>query len=174
MRKEEYFTKLELQERTSISQVPPNLYKQDRDWTCAIACIRTLMSGIIENVPSEDYFIEKYKLKPGPLYSKNIKELKILNEYNVIYGCDNKSNFDDITNLLKQNYFIMLESMVNYSHWMVLLGYYVVGKNIEEYKLLFYDPYYNDLRLIRTDEFISMWRDGGSDILNDFIAIKNF
>ena len=59
---------------------------------------------------------------------------------------------------------------------MVLLGYYVVKdtKNLEEHKILFYDPYY-DLKLLNADEFIGMWIDGNYEntkVKNDFIALK--
>lgn len=172
MRKEEFFTKNVLKENKSVSQVPPILYKQERDWTCAIACIRTLISAINEDVPTEEYFIEKYNLKPGPLYSNDVMNLKILEKYNVKYGCLKDIDFNEIVNLLNEGYYIMLESMVNYSHWMVLLGYFAVSEDIEQYKLLFFDPYYEEVRLIRADEFIGMWQDGDGKIKHDFIAIK--
>ena len=88
----------------------------------------------------------------------------------------NEDLTDEILNLLENGYYIMLESMVNYSHWMVLLGYYVVKdtKNLEEHKILFYDPYYDDLKLLNADEFIGMWIDGNYEntkVKNDFIVI---
>ena len=41
-------------------------YKQERDWTCSIACIRTMMSKFNENVQTEDYFINTFNIKPVP------------------------------------------------------------------------------------------------------------
>lgn len=172
MRKDELFVKRELLIKNSISQTPPKLYPQERDWTCCIACIRTLLSAGKAPILSEDDIVKKYKISPGPLYSKDIKKLNLLYKYDVKYGCDNDITFDEIIKLMQENYFIMLESMVNYSHWMVLLGYYTNTDDIENYKLLFFDPYYNEVRLIRTDEFINMWSDGDSDIERDYLAIK--
>ena len=77
---------------------------------------------------------------------------------------------------MEQGYFVMLESMINYAHWTVLLGYYpLCGNDLEKAKLLMYDPYYDEVRLVNADEFISMWRDGSYEttrIDRDFIAVK--
>ena len=160
-----------------MSLTPPYLYPQERDWTCSIACIRTILSAIINSVPKEDYIIEKYNMTPGPYYSKDIKNLGILNSYDVKYGCDNTNViFENIINMVKDGYYIMLESMINYSHWLVFLGYYTYNTNdIEKAKLLMYDPYYNEVRLVNADEFITMWIDGdyeNSRIEKDYIAIR--
>ena len=178
MRKSEFFEKMVLRNTDSISAVPPKLFHQERDWTCSIACIRTLLSAIEETVPAEDEFVEKYGLVPGPHYSRDIKKLNLLEGYDVIYGCDDRDdNFDDILDMMKQGYYIMLESMVNYSHWLVLLGYFASAdtNDIEKTKLLFFDPYYNELKLLNTEEFIGMWIDGNyavSKVKHDYIAIK--
>ena len=44
----------------------------------------------MNNVPDEKYFVDKYELTPGPYYSKDIKRLGILDEYDAIYRCDEK------------------------------------------------------------------------------------
>lgn len=56
----------------------------------------------------------------------------------------------------------MLESMYNFSHWMVFVGYFPVRgtSNIEEHRMLFYDPYLDSMRLIGAEEFEGMWLDG--------------
>lgn len=182
-RKWEYFKPYTINKRESLSQVPPFLYPQERDWTCSIACIRTLLSGVMKNVPEEETLVEKYRLNPGPHYSKDIKEKGILQDIlkpeKIIFGCDQKNaQFSDILNYMEEGYYIMLESMVNYSHWMVLLGYYVTvdEANPEKCRLLFYDPYYNEVKLLNYDEFIGMWIDGNykvSNVEKDFIAIRS-
>ena len=159
------------------AKVPAKMYPQETDWTCSIACIRTMLSGILNEVPSEEEFITQYNLKPGPHYSKDIKQLGILQAYDVLYGCDNHDvSFDDILDYVESGYSVMLECMYNYAHWFVLLGYYpIVGENIEKSKILVYDPYYNEVRLLNADEFITMWIDGNyehSRIEKDFIAFK--
>ena len=178
MRKEVYFKKRVTEEHDSVSMTPPALYRQEADWTCAIACVRTILSGVTEEIPAEDAIAGRYQLVPGPQYSKDIKKWDFLNEFDVKYGCDYDSmEFDRIIRMMKDGYFVMLESMVNYAHWMVLLGYYTLQstEDIEKYQLLFYDPYYDRIRLMNADEFINMWFDGDhgkSGVVNDFVAIK--
>lgn len=176
VRKQEYFEAIKLKHKDVISCTPSTLFPQETDWTCSIACIRTILSGICKNIPEEEFFINKYNLTPKPYYSNDIKNLGILNEYNAIYGQDIKNNnIDNVLDYVENGYFVMLESMYNYAHWMVLLGYYPLENNIEKSKLLMFDPYYNEIRLINVDEFIGMWMDGNyakNSIENDFIAIK--
>ncbi len=177
-RKSEYFGKYTTNKHDSVGRIPKQLYRQETDWTCAIACLRTMISGIDKEVFPENHYVEKFSLKPGPYYSKNIKAYNMLDEYDVIYGCDMPDvNFDDIISMMENGYYIMLESMVNYSHWMVLLGYLTVktSDELEGYMLMFYEPYYNEVRMINADEFRGVWRDGPYEttkVEKDFIAIK--
>jgi len=180
MTRKHFFPKQpELAHQTVIANPPKTLYPQGTDWTCSIACIRTMLSGIMDTVPCEEEIIEKYALKPGPHYSGDIKRLGILEGYDAVYGCDhNGVDFDSILSYMKNGYYIMLESMYNYAHWYVLLGYYPLSEgNIETGSLLIYDPYYHNTRLLNTDEFICMWIDGNyakSGIERDFIALKKY
>ncbi len=175
----EYFEKSSTKKHNSVGMVPKKLYRQEKDWTCALACIRTMLSGTGTQVLPESYYVEKYSLKPGPQYSKNIKSYNMLNEFDVIYGCDKTDiTFDDIITLMEEGYFIMLESMVNYSHWMVLLNYLTVEtpSEFEGYTLLFYEPYYNEVRMMNADEFCGVWRDGPYEktkVERDFIALRS-
>lgn len=78
---------------------------------------------------------------------------------------------------MKSGYYIMLESMINYSHWMVLLGCFVFNRDSdsETDTLVFFDPYYNSLKTMLLDEFINVWEDANSEennVVKDFIAIK--
>ena len=161
---------------SSSSAKVKRLYKQERDWTCSLACIRTILSGVGKKVYKEDYYIKKFKMKPGPYYSKDIKRIGLLEEYDVKFGCDYKNTtFDTVLDLMEVGYGIMLESMLNYSHWMVLIGYYKLSNNIEENVIACYEPYYNKIRLMNVDEFIGMWIDGNyakTKVEKDFIAIR--
>lgn len=176
-RTEEYFQKYKLRHNKVVSMQPRELFPQETDWTCVVACIRTLLSGITDHVPAEQEFVAACNMKPGPHYSKEIKDSRILDQYDVVYGCDiEQKDFDMILDYMEQGYYIMLESMYNYAHWMVMLGYYPVeGSDIEKSKLLMFDPYYDQVRLIHVDEFISMWMDGdfaNNGIMRDFIGIR--
>lgn len=177
MKKQELFEKYTLMNKDVVCNVPKKFYPQERDWTCSIACIRTLLTKIDENIKPEDYFIETYNLQPGPLFSKDIKRLNILKDYNVLFGCDFENpTFDDLIAFLKDGYYIMIESMLNFSHWLVLIGYFPSSDfEIEKGRILVYDPFYDCVRLLILDECISMWIDGNfhmNNIEKDFIAIK--
>lgn len=177
-RKMECFNTPPLKTTDSLSNVPLKLYPQERDWTCSIACIRSLLSAVSAEVPDEDTLVEKYSLIPGPHFSRDIKRLNILEGYDVIYGCDHKEiDFDALMELYRKGYYVMTEGMINYSHWLVFLGYFTIGEytDPERNRVLFFDPYYNEIRILRADEFINMWIDGNhekSGIERDFIAIK--
>jgi len=176
-KKYELFDEKKINHNYSVSSGCCRLFQQERDWTCAVACIRSIMSGLVTIIPSEDNVVDLYNLVPGPLYSKDIKKLGILKDFDVKYGCDNINvSFDMILSYLENGYHIMVESMYNYAHWMVLLGYYPLRGGIEKSELLLYDPYYDRVRLVIVDEFLSMWIDGNHTenmIEKDFVAIKS-
>jgi len=161
----------------SVSFTPPKLYPQERDWTCAVACIRTILSAFGNDV-SEDELINKYSMTPGPYFSKDIKKLGLLENLDVIYGCDlDAAKLDTVIDYMKDGYYIMVESMINFAHWHVVLGYYTISDftDVEKFKFLMYDPYYNELKLVNVDEFDGMWLDGNhakNGIEKDFIAIR--
>lgn len=145
-------------------------YPQERDWTCCFACIRTLLT----DPPEEDFFSKD--LEPGPFFSKDVLERKILSGLDVKYGCEEQLEFDGILDLMKQGYNVMVECMINYSHWVVILGYYPKGEQQADNYLLIFDPYYNEVRLIRTEELMGMWCDGEPSpdrVMFDYIAIRN-
>lgn len=177
-RKHDFFEMDKLSHEDVVVSAPKKFFPQETDWTCSIACIRTLLSGFLREVPGEIFFIESYHLIPGPHYSKDIKRLNILEKYDVKFGCDSVDNsFDKILDYMEEGYGVMVECMYNYAHWFVLLGYYPLEEgDIEKSKLLVYDPYYDEMRLLRVEEFINMWVDGNYEntrIEKDFIAIKS-
>lgn len=70
----------------------------------------------------------------------------------------------------------MIETMYNYGHWLVILGYFPHGCQFSDCDILLWDPYLNKVRLENAEEVISMWVDGdhkSSDIVNDYIAVKH-
>ncbi len=161
----------------NINNTPPKFYRQERDWTCSIACLRTLLSGIQDKVESENEFIIKYKFEIEPHYSKDIKYRNIFtDDLKVIYGCDHKNtSIKQLFSYMEDGYYIMVESMYNYAHWFVLLGYYAIGDDPEKHKISIYDPYYDEVRFLNADEFSGMWLDGDHEktkVYKDFIAIR--
>lgn len=176
-RMNEYFQPDCISRPLCYGNIPNRLYKQERDWTCAFACIRTMLSAFGEE-KEESWYVDEYKLVPGPHFSKDIKRLGILDGYDVIFGCDEtEKSIDKILEYSQQGYYIMLESMYNFAHWMVFVGYFPVrgDTNIEEHKMLFFDPYMDSMRLLSAEEFDGMWLDGNhrdNGVYHDFIAIK--
>ena len=159
MRKSEYFKPpREIQIMNNASMIPGMLYKQNRDWTCALACIRSITHDICY-IGDEDKLIEEYKLEPGPLYSKDIVKLGILDDYHIVTPADYQYGYDAelLYNLLMLNYYVMVETMICYDHWLVLCGY-IANDNtsVEKQYLLLYDPYYDNLRQMSVDEFESV------------------
>jgi len=163
----------------SCSLTPPALYKQNRDWSCSLACARTILSGILgeREVPSEEELIERCALVPGPHYSEELKASGIFADAgDVIWGCDHPDiTLRQLFSYMEQGYYLMAESMYNYAHWYVLLAYYETGSSPEYHKIAAYDPYYDEIRLLNADEFAGMWIDGNyaeSGVERDFIAVK--
>ena len=151
--------------RDTIGNFIAKLYKQDLYWACYIACIRTIVSGIVDDVPSEEQLIANFKLKAENQYSKDIKEKKLLENYDTVYGCDLKSDsitIELVAELMRNGYYIMVESAYNnFAHWDVILKYY----NLREHKLIIYDPYIDEVKTLEADEFNRLWS-------NEFVAIK--
>jgi hypothetical protein len=160
----EYFAERKnLREYTSVARVPSSLFRQERDWTCSVACVRTLLSGVGERVPSENAFIKKYHLVAGDHFVEEIIEKQMFPQYLKIKTYadfpQEELNLELLCKLLNENYFIMAETIINGDHWVVVLGYYAVRdkKNPEEHQILIYDPYYDAVRLVIADEFETMW-----------------
>ena len=227
-RKSEFFEAAPWRQLFSVSKVPPVLYPQEADWTCSVACVRTILSGILggpQGVPGEAEIVARFGLKPGPHFSAEIRDLGLLEPggagrtggaqdagagraggpqgagagepggrpeagsagglcpgiSDVIYGADENlgglKTIPDMCDYMRAGYYVMLESMINYSHWMVMLGYFSLGGSgdSEDGRILFYDTYYDRVRLEIADEFAGMWEDPEADvngIRHDFICVK--
>lgn len=167
-----------ISKKETAIMTPKILYRQERDWTCSIACLRSITSSI-RDVGSEESIIMTHSLIPGPKYSRDLKAMHILDEFDVIYGCDiteKKYAYELLYDLLKQDYFVMVESMINYDHWLVLCAYFINGEDTpDKQTILLYDPYYNEMKLYRAEEFGAMWisgNHGSNGVMLDFVAVK--
>jgi len=175
-RKQEYF-KEDLRDEygTPIGTVCSSVravYPQERDWTCSIACLRTLLSASKVNI-SEDELISKCNISVGPKNSADVSEWEIVKDIKILTGYEHpvKENVLRELTMLMVDYNIMVECMVNYAHWIVLLAYVDLG-DIEKDIIVYYDPYYNRVNEIIADEFASMWYDVGErPIQHDYVAI---
>lgn len=163
---------------TNIWNVPKHFYPQERDWTCSIAVLRTILSSF-SDVASEDEIIEKYGFKEGPHYSCEIQEKNVIDskKVRVYYGCNYRNSgrdFSEILNLLKNGYYVAVETMINFDHWVVLLGYSHLG-DFDDDMITYYCPYFSEIRTVHFSEFVEMWKSGNyaqNDVVNDFIAVK--
>ena len=176
----EHFGELPL--LSSNENVTSNLrrfYRQERDWTCSLACVRSLISSYEKDI-TEENIIKEQGLIPGPHYAKAIKNWKVLSKYNVKSSVDSPIDAhnpaEELYLLLKQGFNVMIETMINYDHWVVVTGIYPSeDKDIGKSQVTYYDPYFNKVRMIFLEELISMWVSGehsANGIINDYIAIK--
>lgn len=154
---------------------PKRCFSQDYDWTCSIACFRSITSHL-SLIKNDKEIIDKFSLKAGPNYSKDIKKWNLLSADNVIYGCDIAEKTPQYLYDLLDEYYVMVECMINYDHWLVVLGYYTNGyKEIDKHQISLYDPFYNNVRVMNAEEFFGMWCSGkheSNGIICDFIAVK--
>lgn len=157
----------------SYTSTIDKMFKQERDWTCAIACLRTLFNGKF----TEDEFIEKHEIQKGPKYSKDIKPWlsSIAHPKDFTLGCDFKYKnilpAERLASLLT-NHNVMVELTLNYAHWVVILHYAHLGSLAEDV-ITIYDPYFNKVRLFPAEEIISMWYGiMEADVENDFVAVR--
>jgi hypothetical protein len=175
-RKFEYFEVEKKENYKSYSNVPPQLMRQERDWTCSVAAVRTILSAFKEKYLSETSFIANYNLTIGEHYTEEILSKKLFGENKKILShLDFKKeelSLKLLNNLLAKKYYIMAECMYNYAHWVVILAYLAVrgSSDTEEHQILFYDPYYDETRLVRADEFATMWCDPDGHY-REFIAV---
>lgn len=141
------------------------------------ACIRTLLSGRTAEVPSENEFIEKFGLVPGPHYTDEFLAKGMLSPARTVKTHKNfrpeEIGLPLLAKLLAEKYYIMAECMYNYAHWVVVLGYFAVRdpEDTEEHRILLYDPYYDQVRLVIADEFLTMWCDPDGHV-KEFVAIR--
>lgn len=136
-----------------------------------------LLSGRTAEVPSENEFIEKFGLVPGPHYTDEFLAKGMLSPARTVKTHKNfrpeEIGLPLLAKLLAEKYYIMAECMYNYAHWVVVLGYFAVRdpEDTEEHRILLYDPYYDQVRLVIADEFLTMWCDPDGHV-KEFVAIR--
>lgn len=160
------------------SSIPPMLYRQERDWTCSIACLRSIASKFT-TMEDESKIIEQYELKPGPHYARDIESKGLLKHFDYEINIEAPDVWRDLHRLyklLKDGATIMVETCRSFDHWLVLLAYFTNGAEYtEDQSILMWDPYYNEPILMRASEFCDIWLSGNwekNKIICDFIAIK--
>lgn len=88
-----------------------------------------------------------------------------------------KKNINTVIDLISDGYDVMMETMLNYAHWVVVIGYFIIEEPVDlgKHTVLVYEPYYDKVRLLIADEFLAMWIDGDhkdTSVVKDFIAFK--
>ena len=122
------------------------LYYQEWDWTCAIACLRSICSSI-KALRTEDEIIEKYKLMPKPRYSQDIKTWDI-KEYHARYGWDEYENINNVGflyRLMKEEWYVSIEGLIMTTGWFCA----------DIFRIILYDPYYNESKQLRAEKSYS-------------------
>lgn len=160
----EYFTYPPLHHNitTAAGVLPPNLYEQERDWTCAIACFRSICNIHM----SEEEFIDKYHPVMGPQFSPDIKAAGWVPEgFDVRYGCDDFSSIDasDLWYMLNSGYKVMVEWDLSAGHWCVLTSI-TPALTDSGYEMTCFDPYFKRMRVFDLGEFFCM--------CHDYIAVR--
>lgn len=157
----------------SYASTIDKMFRQERDWTCAIACLRTLFNGKF----TEDELIEKHEIEKGPKYSKDIKPWieGLARPRDYYLGCDykyvNVRPAERLATLLN-SYNVMVELTLNYAHWVVILHYAHLGSLADDVVTI-YDPYFNKVRLFPAEEILSMWYGiMEAEIEHDFVAVR--
>ena len=153
------------------------LHRQHHDWTCSVACLRSILKLSM----TEDEFVTQFAMTPGPFYSKDFVHIRQdFKDWQFRFGCEDScmttvDRWLHLLLLLGEGYSIMIETMYNVGHWLILLGYYPNGEKLSDASILLWDPYLNETRLENAEEVISMWLDGeckASGIEKDYIAVK--
>lgn len=162
--------------KTKMSNIA-KCYPQETDWTCSLACLRTLLSGSRYTVPSEELLVQLLNKQPGPVSSNDLLKSKIftlIDREDVQLAYDKPITYDYANELISllETHNIMIACTLNGGHWLSVLGYVSLG-SIEEDQIILYDPYYHSTRMFRADEIFSMWTGSFPDSLDgDYIAIK--
>lgn len=173
--KAEYFNQPDIPQPKYLAMSDmQDVFPQERDWTCSIACLRSIVSGK-ENNFTEDTAVDYYDIYVGPQTSLDIKRWLPYNYKNFRFGCDSPIEEDSALSQLVQlmrTHNVMIECTLNYEHWIVLLGYVHLW-SAQDSVFVIYDPYYNQVRTMMAEELISMWcyitTDGPE---RDYVACK--
>lgn len=141
---------------TQLASVP-HLYPQERDWTCSVACLRSIVSG--EYDISEDSIVDSCPIEMGPQTSKAVRHWMPYATSRFLFGAyqplPEKDTLRALVELMK-THTVMIECMINYEHWVVLLGFTYLG-SLENSMFILYDPYLNTVRTVMAEELLNEW-----------------
>lgn len=150
------------------------LYSQERDWTCGIACLRTLLNATHrKSTPmSENEMVvreQEYNKTPGPRTAKDLKDLAEMFKLCKYILTKRDFSIDDIT-LYFKDYLIAVESKLHGGRWFVVTSI-IVGSRTDCIQL--YDPYYDMMLSFSLNQFYALWED--DKLLKgyrEFIAVR--
>lgn len=150
-----------------IQSTVKKLCRQERDWTCSVACLRTLMS-VSKELDSEETLVTKGNLVVGPQSSMDLLEAGILPKDSIVPGSGER-NGEFLWSLLRTCN-VMIECSISYAHWLVIMAAWE-NDNGDKY-IQMYDPFYDYIRIENWDSVIEMWYDiSGLKVDQDFIAL---
>lgn len=170
----EYFGETPDVKGPSIVNTPVNFYRQERDWTCSIACVRTVISAFNNNI-SEEQIIKDNNLKMGGQHIEDMKKWSCFKDLKLESQETRPiKDIQGLYDLLLDNYIIICAHAYNLYHYIVCYGYLTTNErqNPENQCILFYDPYLDEHKLINADIFDTMWYDIGTNKYRDYIAVK--
>lgn len=139
----------------AVSEIPKNLYVQERDWTCAIACFRSIVDSDI----AEPNFIQQNSIMRGPHYTTEMKTKEWPHpNFEVKYAEGDVSDLDPsvVWQHLYEHWRVMLETDLNGGHWMIVLAL-VPTQN--SWDAVVWDPYYGRARVFDLPELLCMCHD---------------
>ena len=161
-------------EACSIVNTPVDFYRQERDWTCSIACIRTAIS-YKNNRITEDEILKQENLKMGGQKIRDMKNWQCLKGLDILTYQEKKlEGIKDLYELLLDNYIVICETSYNWWHYVVAYGYLTTKDKIkiDEQLVQFYDPYYDEHKLMRAELFEQMWFDQEDKEFNRYLAVS--
>lgn len=123
-------------------------FKQETDYTCAIACLRMVLSTVMEDVPSEEELA--IKLKSNELHGTNPHEIvDYLNSSAPFYAkYIENGTIDDIREELKYGNLIILLISVDVPHCVIYL-------NDNNNHMFVHDPYFGENKAYVLKKFLS-------------------
>ena len=158
----DYFADIPLhfQMDVAVYATIPTLYQQEHNWSCAVACLRTICG--IET--DENSLIDRLGIIPGPHYSKEIMQRHwVPDRLLACYGALSQPLVDisDLWELMRNGYRVMAACDFLGGHWVVLLA---IIPTPSDWDLVYWDPYFACTRVCKLEEFAPIWR--------DFIAVR--
>jgi ABC-type bacteriocin/lantibiotic exporter with double-glycine peptidase domain len=111
-------------------------FKQETNYTCAVACLRMVISHFEEEVPSEEELAAELETNDQiGTHPEKLAEVAIKRGYNVLIG--NKAKLHDLDHLRDKGCAIVLLVSVDVPHLVVYLG----NNNNHAF---FHDPFFGE------------------------------